>query len=69
MWLEEAWKTGMKKKLETKRGQEQIERKEVMEVAMSVPRKAYHFLVVQVHLEQRLATSSTLNLTFSEVTS
>jgi len=35
---------------------------------MSVPRKAYHFLTVRVRFEQRLATGSTLNLTFREAT-
>ncbi len=35
---------------------------------MSVPRKVYWLLLVQVQLGQRLATSPTPNLTFREVT-
>jgi hypothetical protein len=35
---------------------------------MSVPSKAYCFLMVKVHLRQRLATSLTPILTFGEVT-
>ena len=35
---------------------------------MGVPSKAYQFLLVEVQLEQRLATSPTLNPTFNCVT-
>gem|GEM_PF-1894460 len=35
---------------------------------MGAPSKAYCFLMVQVHLGQKLATSPTTNLTFGETT-
>jgi len=38
------------------------------EAKMSVPSRAYQFLLAKVQLGQRLATSPTLNLTSSRVT-